>query len=374
MWSAVRQENIVPRRRVRHGGEIMWKCTFCDKTNFDDQKVCPYCNAPNPAQEKPASVSAPKQQFQPQSGATPPVQDWASRYNPDPKNQKKPVKIDQILKYMVIAASALLIIYLMTLLLQKPASKTDAAISPSPDQALSALKQYDTSSLEEATPAPTDTPAPTREPVVADAVVEVYLDFGETYQCSTKDFVLPYDIANDEVTWRCADNDAGTVCSKQGLIEASYYQVDPELQYNEEVIVTGTTKEGSVLNYHVYTGDGTTYTFNWSNSARSMRGYISGYTIVADKMIPLCSGFSMYYSYDLTHGKLKANAWSVWVREGGTTWVRVQDINITDPSGEVYNISFDHPISFNEIWIMPETYSEEFTFSSSFYVGYLLFE
>ncbi|GEM_PF-6927204 len=354
----------------------MWKCTFCEKTNFDDQKVCPYCTAPNPAAQKPASAGAPEHRAQPQGGATPPVQDWASRYNPDPKANKKPVKLDQILKYLVIAASALLIIYLVTMLFQKPGAKTDATISPVPDQALIAQQQ----TAEQETPAPTDTPvptdtpAPTREPVVVDAVTELYLDFGQTYQCTTKDFVLPYDIANDEVTWRCADNDDGTTCSKRGLIAAGIYQVDPEARYSSECIITGTTEEGSVLTYHVYTGDGTTYSFGWSSSARSMRGSISGYVIVSNKMLVQCSGFSVYYEYELTKGKLDSNTWSVWVREDGSTWVRIQDIVLENKVGDVFDITFDHPITFNEIWIMPETYSQEYSYTSSFQVGYLLFE
>lgn len=353
----------------------MWRCKFCDKTNLDDQKVCPYCTAPNPDAPK-TTVSSPTGTVPPQPGVNPPVQDWYSRYNPDQKPQKSPLKLDKILKYMVIAAAALLIIYLTTLLFRHPGAKIDAANGTSPnstvtkaEKALGAAEATPT-----ATPESTATPEPTRAPVVADAEENLYLDFGEQYQCTTKDFDLPFDIPENEITWRCADNDAGTVCSKHGLIEAGIYQVDPSLDYNKEVIITGTTKEGSALSYHVYTGDGTTYTFDWSSSARTMRGFLSGYTMVSDKMIPYCSGFSMYYGYSLTHGKLDANTWSVWVREEGATWVRVQDINIKDPSGEVFTINFDHPMSFNEIWVMPETYSPEFSFTSTFYVGYLTFE
>lgn len=353
----------------------MWRCKFCDKTNLDDQKICPYCTAPNPGAPKTAA-SSPIGTAKPQSGANPPVQDWYARYNPDQKPQKSPVKLDRILKYMVIAAAALLIVYLATLLFRHPGSKVDAANGASPNSTVAkAEKALDSAEVTPtSTPIPTPTPEPTRAPVVADAEETLYLDFGEQYQCSTRDFDLPVEIPEDEITWECADNDAGTVCSKDGLIEASNYQVDTEQEYNEEVVITGTTEEGSVLSYHVLTGNGSTYSFDWSATARTMRGYLSGYTIVADRMIPQCSGFSLYYGYSLTHGKLDANAWSVWVREGGTTWIRVKDIDIKDPSGEVYTIDFDHPMSFNEIWIMPETYSPEFSFNSKFYIGYLFFE
>lgn len=353
----------------------MWKCKFCEKTNLDDQKVCPYCTAPNPAAQKPAA-GTPEHRVHPQGSATPPVQDWASRYNPDPKVQKKPVKLDQVLKYMVIAVSALLIIYLATLLFQRPASTVDTAEPAHSDSSTAqAGKSLDavTASTPEPTAAPTAMPEPTRAPVVVDAVTELYLDFGQAYQCSVKDFVLPQEIANDEITWICADNEAGTVCSKNGLIEAGSCQIDTEKRYNDEVIVTGTTEEGSVLYYHVFTGDGKTYTFDWSTSARTMRGSISGYVIVSDEMIVQSNGFSVYYEYELTKGKLDANAWSVWVREDGTTWVRVQDIHLENKVGEVFDITFDRPITFNEIWIMPETYSLEYNVSCAFQIGYLLF-
>lgn len=350
----------------------MWKCTFCEKTNFDDQKVCPYCTAPNPAAQKTGSTGTPGHHAQPQGGATPPAQDWASRYNPDPKANKKPVKLDQILKYLVIAASALLIIYLVTMLFQKPGSKTDAAISPVPDQALIVQQtaEQETPAPTD-TPVPTDTPAPTREPVVVDAVTELYLDFGQTYQCTTKDFVLPYDIANDEVTWRCADNEDGTTCTKNGTLEAGFYQVDPEMRYNEEIIVTGTTEEGSVLTYHVFTGDGETYDFTWT-SGRSMKNY-SGAVIACSPMVVRCSGFTLYYKYELTDGKLEANSWSVWVRENGTEWVRVQDIQVENQVAEAHDIVFDRPITFSEICVQPETYSYNYSYQDAFLIAYMIF-
>lgn len=356
----------------------MWKCKFCEKTNFDDQKICPYCTAPNPDAQKSAPASAQQTPPQPRNGVNPPAQDWASRYNPDPRTQKKPIKLDAILKIMVIAASAILIIYLATLLFRQPGNQADASNPAKTEEsslkAGAALEADVQTATPADTPLTTATPEPTRAPVVIDAVTELYLDFGQTYQCSTKDFNLPYDIPDNEITWRCADNDAETTCTKNGLIEAGYYQVDPEMSYNDEVIVTGTTQEGSVLYYHVYTGDGNTYTFGWSSSARSMRGRISGYVIVSDEMIVHCNGFSVYYEYELADGKLEANTWSVWVREDGATWVRVQDIRVENNVGKSYDISFDHPITFNEIWIMPESYSTEYSYTSSFNIGYLMFE
>lgn len=350
----------------------MWKCPYCDKTNLDDKTFCPYCNAPNPTAPKVKPAGSPFSPVPPHAGVNPPAQDWESRYNPNPKTQKQPVKLDVVLKFMVIAAAALLIIYLTTLLFQRPGDKSDAAAGSTSNnfsaQAGAPLEDEATQ-----TPAPTPTPEPTRAPVVADAVTELYLDFNQTYQCSTDDFVLPYDIANEEVSWRCSKNDTNTTCSDGGLIRAGNIKADCEARYNDEIIVTGTTAEGSVLTYHVITGDGNTYRFDWSTSARVMRGSLSGYVFVSDEMVVQCNGFSVYYEYELTEGKMEANAWSVWVREDGTTWVRVQDIQVENKVGEVHDITFDHPITFNEIWIMPETYSQGYSISESFQVGYLLF-
>lgn len=352
----------------------MWRCKFCDKTNFDDQAVCPYCTAPNPAAQKPKPANAPQGPAQPQSGVNPPAPDWNARYNPGTNAKRNSAsKLDVVLKYMVIAASALLIVFLLSSML-KPSARADGRTEDAPDdQTLTAQKDalQDTPATD--SPMPAETPEPTRAPIVADAVADLYLDFGQTYQCSTRDFVLPYEIASDEIIWRCSENETGTTCDRAGLVRAGNIQVDTEWRYNDAVIITGTTEEGSVLTYHVYTGDGTTYSFDWSTSSRSMRGDLSGYTIVSDKMVVQCSGFSIYYEYELTDGKLEANAWSVWVREDGQTWVRVQDIRMKNKVGKVFDISFDRPITFNEIWIMPETYSQNYSVSTSFQIGYLLF-
>ncbi len=351
----------------------MWKCQYCDKMNLDDKTICPYCCAPNPAAAKKAPQAG-GVYTQPQGGQNPPLRDPSTLYNP--ANGPAPARGNKrkaVFQYVIIGVATLLLLVLVTLLFQKPAQGSDAIDTAHQTKGELKKPNSDSPSAAEETPVPTATPEPTREPVVVDAVAELYLDFGQTYQCSTRDFNLPTDIPDNEITWRCADNDAETTCTKNGLILAGNIQLDSELRYNEEVIVTGTTEEGSVLTYHVITGDGESYTFRWSNTSRSMRGYISGYVIVSDKMIEQCSGFSVYYEYEITDGKLEANAWSVWVREDGDTWVRVQDIAPENKVGEVFDITFDHPITFNEIWIMPETYSPEFGFTSAFYVGYMIF-
>ncbi|MEZ4509022.1 MAG: hypothetical protein R2912_09695 [Eubacteriales bacterium] len=348
----------------------MWKCKYCDKTNFDDQKICPYCNAPNPAQP-------------PQSDPKQAPLDWEKRYNTDNRvKNNRTKKLDVVLKYMVIGAAALLMIFLVTVMIQKRAeSKT---VSSGAQAAAANALELDELGEEMATPvvvetpAPTATPKPTPEPTKAPVFVnansDLYLGFGDIYHCTPSDFDLPYEIRLDEISWSCEENYVGTTCSKSGRIVAGNIQADPERKFNDMIKITGTTKNGSKLIYHLYTGSGKTYLFDWSTSSRSMRGYISGYVIVSDEMIVQCNGFSIYYEYELTRGKLEANSWSVWVREDGTTWVRVQDIQLENRVGDVFDITFDRPITFNEIWVMPETYSMDYSVTTTFQVGYLIFE
>ncbi len=101
----------------------MWKCKYCEKTNFDDQVICPYCNAPNPA--KPAKKEQPQAGSPVQPPQSDPKQaplDWEKRYNSDNRGKtKRPAKLDVILKYTVIGAVALLMIFLVTVMIQKRA-------------------------------------------------------------------------------------------------------------------------------------------------------------------------------------------------------------------------------------------------------------
>ena len=349
----------------------MWKCKYCEKTNFDDQIICPYCNAPNPAaaNRTPATPNAGTPLFygsQSQSN-----QDWNARYNP---NVSAKSKIDSIVKYAIIGVAAILLIVILVLIFQKPISDDLAAAAPQKtDETIKDTFGEISGSTTAETPAPTATPQPTPEPFIAEAAVEIYLDYGETYQCTTADFDLPYAVADDEVNWLCEDNDAGTLCSSRGRITAGNYQVDPEEKFNDALIVTGKTKNGSTLTYTVLTGRGDNYIFSWSSSPRTMKGYTSGYVIVSDEMVPQCSGFTIYYEYELTDGKLNSDRWSVWVREAGTTWVRVGDIYLENKVGKQFDIEFDHPITFNEICVQPETYSDDYSCTTSYAIGYLVF-
>ena len=350
----------------------MWKCQFCEKMNFDDQSVCPHCNAPNPAPVKTASsaenVTQPLQRdtFTPTETPTGPFVP-----NTDDKVWKAK-KRDSIVKYIVIGAAAVSVLLMVTVCFQKRSDRTDVPLAtPTPTQEQSALA---------VAPVAEETLAPAEEteseqannPIVVSASEDVQLDFGETYLCSTDDFTLPYVIDESDIVWSCDDNDNGTVCTTDGLITGGNTQVDVEKGYNDAITVKGVTSDGSELSYNVVVGDGQTYDFSWSKDRRNMKNY-NGAVILADPMIINCDGFSIYYEYELTKGSLDTDKWSVWVRENGTNWIRVKDIEVQNKYGEVYDIVFSEPISFSEICVQPETYSDNYSYNDSFAVGYLVF-
>jgi len=103
-----------------------------------------------------------------------------------------------------------------------------------------------------------------------------------------------------------------------------------------------------------------------------MKNY-NGSVILVSPMVLDCNGFSIYYEYELTKGSIKSDNWSVWVRENGTDWVRVKDITVENKVGKVYDVVFSEPMSFSEICVQPETYSDSYEYNNSFGVGYLLF-
>lgn len=357
----------------------MWKCQFCEKMNFDDQTICPYCNAPNPAGPPPKSVDPKMTLTQPvQSGPYAPPQDPAGRAVPGAADTLQRAKRrDSIITYLIIGAAIVSVLLMLTVLIQKRsgrrASADDAAlVTPTPTMQESAFAAA--MPVSEGTPMPTATAVPEEasEPVVAVAAADVYLGFGETYQCSTADFVLPHQMDESSIVWSCDANETGTDCTASGLITGGNTQVDVEKEFSDPIRVVGTTPDGSELSYNVIVGDGKTYAFTWSSGRRNMKNY-NGSVILVSPMILNCDGFSIYYEYELTKGSLKSDNWSVWVRENGTDWIRVQDIVVKNQVGEVYDIVFNEPVSFSEICVQPETYSDSFSYNNSFAVGYLIF-
>ena len=339
----------------------MWKCQYCEKTNFDDQKICPYCNAPNLAAKNQDAAPQPR----------------TNLYNPaESYRPKQTEKKNSILKFVLIGVAALSVLLMLVVFFQKRAdggNMTDAREQVAkkeetlkPDFATPVAEQ------EAAAVAVTEAPEPAQEPIVVEAVAEIYLNFGEIYQCTTDDFVLPYEIDNDDIVWSCEANEAGTECTTTGLITGGNTQVLADAGYNDAVVITGTTSNGSELSYSVITGEGNTYEFSWSSGRRNMKNY-NGSVILVSPMVLDCNGFSIYYEYELTKGSIKSDNWSVWVRENGTDWVRVKDITVENKVGKVYDVVFSEPMSFSEICVQPETYSDSYEYNNSFGVGYLLF-
>ena len=353
----------------------MWKCQFCEKMNFDDQAICPHCNAPNPSPVKPVFTAAntpPPTQGGPYQ---PPYSATGQTAPNTPDNMQRAKKRDSIIKYVLIGVAALSVLIMLSVLVQtrgeRKTADNAALVTPTP------IAQTEEAAIipaveEEPAPVLTEAPEPANDPVVVTAVADIYLNFGDTYQCSTEDFVLPYEIDEADIVWSCDYNESGTECSASGLITGGNTQVDGSAEYNEPVLVVGTTADGSELSYNVITGNGKTYDFSWSSGRRNMKNY-NGAVILIDPMIVNCDGFSIYYQYELTKGSLNTDTWSVWVRENGTEWIRIQDITVEDQVGEVYDIVFDEPLSFSEICVQPETYSDNYSYSDSFAVGYLVF-
>ncbi len=362
----------------------MWKCQYCEKMNFDDQKICPYCNAPNPASvvqkqssENTFQQNANSQNRSPNDRNTTQRDQTAMFYSDQNSGGYKNNKKHNFRTFMWIGV-ALFITVLLIIVLIQPREKDDQAASTGQQgatvkESIPEIEKTQAPQLATAAPTATPEPEPTNEPFDVQAVIPIYLDFGQIYQCNTGDFVLPYDVDEDDITWSCVLDDSGTQCTPDGRIIAGNIQISLDQKYNDAVVVTGTMPDGSTLTYQVLTGSGTSYESTWSSGGRNMKRFY-GSVFVISPMIVQCSGFSMYYEYELTNGKIDTNRWSVWVRENGTDWVYIKDITMENQVGDVYDIEFDHPISFSEIAVQPETYSNYYEYYPACAVGYLIFD
>jgi serine/threonine protein kinase len=212
---------------------------------------------------------------------------------------------------------------------------------------------------------------PTSVPVVVPDIVTLTLGFGETYWCSPDDFDLPYEIKDSEVDWKVVSYDSGITC-ENGLIRAGNVQFDISKGYNSIAVVKGTTSNGSQLQYNIQVGNGQTYSFDWSSSARSMKA-VQGYTYITTPEIRNCDGFTLNFGFDLNEGKINYPNWSVWVRENGTDWVFIQDIYVSEDTYLDYDIVFDRPISFTEIIVQPQKQYDYFSYTNWYDVKNLVF-
>jgi serine/threonine protein kinase len=212
---------------------------------------------------------------------------------------------------------------------------------------------------------------PTSIPVVVPDIVTLTLGFGETYWCTPNDFDLPYEIKDNEIGWSVVSYDTDVTC-ENGMIRAGNVQFDISREYNATVVVMGTTSNGSQLQYNIQVGNGQTYSFDWSTSARSMKA-VQGYTYIATPEIRNCEGFTLNFGFDLSEGKINNPNWSVYVRENGTDWVFIQDIYVSEDTYLDYYIVFDRPISFTEIIVQPQKQYDYFSYTNWYDVKNLVF-
>ncbi|MEN6417462.1 MAG: serine/threonine-protein kinase [Clostridiaceae bacterium] len=215
------------------------------------------------------------------------------------------------------------------------------------------------------------TSEPASDPVVTPDIVTLTLGYGDTYWCTPDDFDLPFEVADSDVDWEVVSYDSGVSC-EIGMIRAGNVQFDPAKEYNSIAVVNGTTPNGTQLQYNVLVGDGQTYSFDWSSSARSMKA-VQGYTYIATPEIRNCDGFTLNFGFDLSEGKIEYPNWSVWVRENGTDWVFIQDIDVAEDTYLDYDIVFDRPISFTEIIVQPQKQYNYFSYSNWYEVKNLVF-
>ncbi|NLI55115.1 MAG: hypothetical protein GX417_12475 [Clostridiales bacterium] len=355
----------------------MWKCPNCEANNADDQKRCVACNGEKPEHpvrfrtlsEHDDSYSAANQN---PSGPSFPEHLFSDKVSKVSK-VKRQDGIFRVFQILVVVAA---VVVILVVLLER--GKPPKASEPT-NQGVQVIEEKrlddfaETPTLEAGgTAGVTAEPKETEVPVVSPPAIELHLNFREIYQCSTKDFNLPYGVDNSDVTWDCESNESGTRCLPDGTITAGNIQIDPAYPYNEPVMVTGTTPNGSKLVYSVIIGNGRAYDARWSDSSRNLK-VINGDVIVISPMIQNCTGFTIYYEYDLYSGEIEHDSWSVLVRENGTEWVYIQDITLENNVGKENDIVFDRPISFSEIVVQPQVQYGEFSYTPSFALGYLVF-
>ena len=276
----------------------------------------------------------------------------------DPRRQKG-------LLIGVIAAAAILILLVIILLIDSSGKNRNSVQADLPE-----MTAVSTTAIP--TPTPTATIVVTPTPIPQPDTVTINLGYGEGYQCTIEDFNLPDSVKEGDVTWPTLLDDAGVICNTRGELQATNIQFDPTSKYNSSVYVNGHTSDGIQLQYEVIVGDGKTYSFNWSDTARNMKT-VHGYTYVATPEVRHCLGFTLMFGYDLNSGKITGKNWSVWVRENGDTWVFVGDISATEGDYEYHDIVFDQPITFSELIVQAPKEYNQFSASISYDVTNLVF-
>lgn len=288
------------RIELAEGNKSMWKCTYCETMNLDEQPVCVVCGNEREVDTPPQTLH----------------------------KEKKGTRSFWYVVILVIIIAVIAVAYLTS---------------------MKGLRETDSQG--------TSSSARVRTEVSAGPVY-LTMGFHEIYQCSIEDFgISAGDI--DNLTWACSANASGLTCSSGGVIRAGNILVNPIQGYNESVRVTGVSEDGLMLVYYVTTGNGQAYEFCWSG-ARTMKNY-RGSVYQITPMVTGCTGFTLFYTSVLTSGDIIGDQWSVWVRENGTDWVYVQDITLQDGIETKNNIRFDEAISFSEVAVQPPKQYNEFS-------------
>lgn len=220
----------------------------------------------------------------------------------------------------------------------------------------------------EATPTPTATPKPTKIPNPSELTLK--LDFGETFDCSVKDFAFSYDISDDDVQWTSSDSSL-VDCTKSGMLSAGYMQVDIEKGYNDAVEITGVAPNGVTFTYEVSVGNGKTYAFEWATSPRVLKDSIA-YMYIAKPAIMNCKGFTLGYMYKKISGSHKGD-WVLWVRDTDGAWHSFPNLKAEDGVATSFDIVFDTPINIAEMVVQPVNEYMEFTWNDGYLVENVIF-
>ena len=295
--------------------------------------------------------------------------------NPPVADAEKVKKQKRGLKIGLIAAGAMLVVFLIWSIVgggggKEPARDANgsggivAKISGGTKNAGEVIEPTN-EPADEQTAEPTT--EPTAEPIVDPDPVTITLGYGETYQCTVRDFNLPDSVGDADVTWPDLTGIAGVYCDNNGWLVAGNVQFDPANEYNDDVTIEGKTSNGATLTYNVRVGDGQSYSFNWSESPRNLKS-VNGYTFIATPQVENSTGFTVVFGYDLEDGEINGTNWSVWVHENGTEWAFIQDITVNEGEYTEYVIDFNRTISFTEFIIQPPKEYNYFRYSNSYKV------
>ena len=240
-------------------------------------------------------------------------------------------------------------------------------------QDISAVQTQAPALFENADVSATEAPSATQPPSLANpGELDLTMDYGQIYECDVRDFDNDYGYTSSQIDWNCYGDIDQVYCSEDGYILAGNVQVDPDMGYNDPIRVVGTAPNGVEFVYNVIVGNGSTYHFDWSNSARVLKDS-SSYTFVPSPYVPNCVGFTAHCKYELVSGRIVGD-WVLWVHEDNGKWISFGGIEMTDGVLKSVDVTFDHPVTITEFVMQPESQEEAFNCNISYGASDLLFD